>query len=51
MVQSRRKQTILQRGRNRYGRLADFQVQIKKVPLRQPLDDLMIYGLIAVRAE
>ena len=39
------------RGCNRYERPADFEVQIKRVPLKQPVDDLMVYSFTAVRAE
>ena len=38
------------RGRNRYGREADFQIQLKRVTLKQSLDDLMVFAFAAVGA-
>ena len=38
------------RGRNRFGRPCDFQVQLKKLELKVELDDLAVFALIAVGA-
>ena len=38
------------RGRNRYRRQADFQIQLKKVTLKQSLDDRMVFAFVAVGA-
>ena len=38
------------RGRNRFGRPCDFQVQLKKVDLKVELDNLMLFALCAVGA-
>ena len=38
------------RGRNRYGRQADLQIQLKRVTLKQSLDDLLVFAFVAVGA-
>ena len=38
------------RGRNRYGRQSDFQVQLRKVTPKQSMDDLMLFAFVAVGA-
>ena len=38
------------RGRNRFGRPCDFQVQLKKLDLKVELDNLMLFALCAVGA-
>ena len=36
--------------RNHYGRIADFQTFLRRVPLKQELDDLMLFSLTPVQA-